>query len=41
LTRLSGFVSCPIGNEVSAHDFVFGELLIGDKGGLKQLLADY
>ncbi|HEY7499232.1 MAG TPA: PIN domain-containing protein [Vicinamibacterales bacterium] len=27
--------------EVSGHDFVFGELLIGDKGGRKQLLADY
>ena len=29
------------GDEVSGHDFVFGELLIGDKGGRKQLLADY
>lgn len=28
-------------DEVSGHDFVFGELLIGDKGGRKQLLADY
>ncbi len=28
-------------DEVSAHDFVFGELLIGDRGGRKQLLADY
>ena len=27
--------------EVSGHDFVLGELLIGDKGGHKQLLADY
>lgn len=27
--------------EVSGHDFVLGELLIGDKGGWKQLLADY
>ena len=27
--------------EVSGHDFVFGELLIGDKGGRKQLLEDY
>ena len=27
--------------EVSGHDFVLGELLIGDKGGRKQLLADY
>ena len=27
--------------EVSGHDFVYGELLIGDKGGRKQLLAAY
>ena len=27
--------------EVSGHDFVYGELLIGDKGGRKKLLADY
>jgi predicted nucleic acid-binding protein len=27
--------------DVSGHDFVHGELLIGDKGGRKQLLADY
>ncbi|HEV8397797.1 MAG TPA: PIN domain-containing protein [Vicinamibacterales bacterium] len=27
--------------EVGGHDFVFGELLIGDKGGRKQLLASY
>jgi predicted nucleic acid-binding protein len=27
--------------EVCGHDFVFGELLIGDKGGRKKLLADY
>lgn len=27
--------------EVCGHDFVFGELLIGDKGGRKQFLADY
>jgi hypothetical protein len=26
---------------VSGHDFVYGELLIGGKGGRKQLLADY
>ena len=26
---------------VSGHDFVFGELLIGDKGGRKRWLADY
>jgi predicted nucleic acid-binding protein len=28
-------------DEVSGHDFVFGELLIGDKGGRKQLLSHY
>ena len=28
-------------DEVSGHDFVYGELLIGDKGGRAQLLADY
>ena len=28
-------------DEVSGHDFVYGELLIGDKGGRKTLLADY
>src|SRR4051794_34702678 len=27
--------------EVSGHDFVYGELLIGDKGGRTKLLADY
>jgi hypothetical protein len=27
--------------EVSGHDFVYGELLVGDKGGRRQLLADY
>ena len=27
--------------DVSGHDFVLGELLIGDKGARKQLLADY
>jgi predicted nucleic acid-binding protein len=27
--------------EACGHDFVYGELLIGDKGGRKQLLADY
>jgi predicted nucleic acid-binding protein len=27
--------------EVSGHNFVFGELLIGDKGGRTQLLTDY
>jgi predicted nucleic acid-binding protein len=28
-------------DEVSGHEFVFGELLIGDKGGRKRLLSDY
>lgn len=28
-------------NDVCGHDFVFGELLIGDKGGRKQLLEAY
>ena len=28
-------------DEVSGHDFVFGELLIGDKGGRRQLLSAY
>ncbi len=28
-------------DDVSGHDFVYGELLIGDKGGRKQLLAGY
>lgn len=28
-------------DEVSGHDFVYGELLIGDKGGRKKLLGDY
>lgn len=28
-------------DEVSGHDLVYGELLIGDKGGRKRLLADY
>jgi predicted nucleic acid-binding protein len=28
-------------DEVSGHDFVYGELLVGDKGGRKQLLAAY
>ena len=27
--------------EVCGHDFVFGELLMGDKGGRRELLADY
>ena len=28
-------------DEVSGHDFVYGELLIGDGGGRRQLLEDY
>ena len=28
-------------DEVSGHDFVYGELLIGDKGGRKHLLTAY
>ena len=28
-------------DEVSGHDFVYGELLIGDKGGRATLLAEY
>jgi predicted nucleic acid-binding protein len=28
-------------DEVCAHDFVYGELLIGDVGGRKRLLEDY
>jgi predicted nucleic acid-binding protein len=27
--------------EVSGHDYIYGELLIGDKGGRRQLLHDY
>jgi predicted nucleic acid-binding protein len=27
--------------ELCGHDFVYGELLIGDKGGRTKLLADY
>jgi len=27
--------------EVSGHEFVYGELLIGDVGGRRQLLSDY
>jgi hypothetical protein len=37
-TELDGLLSR---DEVSGHDFVYGELLIGDKGGRKELLADY
>ena len=28
-------------DDVSGHEFVYGELLIGDKGGRKQLLVSY
>ena len=28
-------------DEVTGHDFVYDELLIGDKGGRKALLAEY
>jgi predicted nucleic acid-binding protein len=28
-------------DEVSGHDLVYGELLIGDKGGRKKLLTEY
>jgi predicted nucleic acid-binding protein len=28
-------------DEVTGHDFVYGELLIGDKGGRKALLVEY
>jgi len=27
--------------EVNGHEYVYGELLVGDKGGRKRLLADY
>ena len=35
LVRLLGL------DEVAGHDLVYGELLIGDRGGRKKLLADY
>jgi predicted nucleic acid-binding protein len=28
-------------DEVAGHDLIYGELLIGDSGGRKKLLADY
>jgi len=28
-------------DDVSGHDFVYGELLVGDRGGRKALLAEY
>jgi predicted nucleic acid-binding protein len=37
-TRLDRLLSR---DEVSGHDFVYGELLIGDKGGRQELLANY
>jgi predicted nucleic acid-binding protein len=36
--RLDGLLSR---DEVSGHAFVYGELLVGDRGGRAQLLADY
>jgi predicted nucleic acid-binding protein len=37
-TNLAGLLS---NDEVLGHDFVYGELLIGDLGGRTRLLADY
>jgi predicted nucleic acid-binding protein len=37
-TELDGLLSR---DEVSGHAFVYGELLIGDKGGRRHLLANY
>lgn len=37
-TELDGLLSR---DEVSGHDFVYGELLIGDIGGRGELLANY
>jgi predicted nucleic acid-binding protein len=37
-TELDGLLSR---DEVRGHDFVYGELLIGDRGGRKELLANY
>src|SRR5437879_1657150 len=28
-------------DEVTGHELIYGELLIGDRGGRRQLLADY
>ena len=36
--ELDGLLSA---GEVCGHDFVLGELLIGDKGARRQLLSDY
>lgn len=39
---LAGKLDALLGQgEVCGHDFVIGELLIGDTGGRQQLLADY
>jgi hypothetical protein len=40
-SRAAGLDALLSRDEVSGHDFVYGELLIGDKGGRKKLLADY
>jgi predicted nucleic acid-binding protein len=37
-TELDGLLSR---DEVSGHEFVYGELLIGDTGGRRHLLANY
>jgi predicted nucleic acid-binding protein len=37
-TELDGLLSR---DEVSGHEFVYGELLIGDKGGRRELLANF
>jgi predicted nucleic acid-binding protein len=37
-SKLDGLLSR---DEVAGHEFVYGELLIGDKGGRRALLADY
>ena len=38
---LSGLGELLAQGDVSGHPFVFGELLIGDRGGRRQLLAGY
>src|SRR6516225_1736136 len=37
-SKLDGLLSR---DEVSGHEFVYGQLLIGDKGGRKKLLANF
>ncbi len=37
-TRLDWLLSA---DEVAGHEFVYGELLVGDRGGRKKLLAAY